>query len=138
MSDLTFDASHYLAFVLSDESRKELIQLFPPSFEKVICHHVTIAFKLDQQTFDALIEKITPSPTVVATGFLVGKDIECFIIEINGVHRSEINGQRYHVTHSLQSPAKPVDSNKLIAAEGHEPSRKLHAELSGSLQMVRR
>ena len=34
----------YLAFVLDNKSRDKLISAFPPSFDKTICHHVTIKF----------------------------------------------------------------------------------------------
>lgn len=136
MSKLTYKPGHYLAFVLSQESRADLIKLFPPSFGRVVCHHVTLAFNLDEGMFDAIMDSIGEHPKVVATGYMIGKNIECFTVDINGYHRLLFNGQRYHITHSLQEPAKPVDSNKLIAS-GEAP-RKLQAELSGKLELVRK
>ena len=133
---MKFDPNCYLAFVLSKESRSDLIRFFPPTFEKVICHHVTIAFKMDEKLFNGILEMIGEDPTVVATGYLVGENLDCFAIEVNGNGVLELNDQHFHVTHSLRPPAKPVDSNKLIRSGGE--SRKIHMELSGMLEMVRR
>jgi predicted PhzF superfamily epimerase YddE/YHI9 len=79
---MKYDPACYLAFVLSKETRADLIRFFPPTFEKVICHHVTIAFKLDEQLFDAIIKKIGENPTVVATGYMVGQNLDCFTVEV--------------------------------------------------------
>ena len=133
---MKYDPACYLAFVLSKETRADLIRFFPPTFEKVICHHVTIAFKLDEQLFDAIIKKIGENPTVVATGYMVGQNLDCFTVEVNGMKVLELNGQHFHVTHSLRPPAKPVDSNALIKSGGD--SRQVHMELSGMLEMIRR
>ena len=92
---LTYKPGHYLAFVLSKESRDELIKLFPPSFERVICHHVTIAFNLDQALFDVIIKNISDAPKVIVTGYLIGQNLECFTVSINGQ-------RRLHILYSLQ------------------------------------
>lgn len=136
MSSLSYKTGCYLAFVLSDASRAELIKFFPPTFERVICHHVTIAFKLDQELFDSIMGVMGDSVEVFATGHLIGQNIECFTVEINGVKRLEISGQQYHITHSLQSPAKPVDSNALIRS-GADP-KKMRLKVEGSLQLVKK
>jgi hypothetical protein len=137
MTALKFEPGCYLAFVLSKESRAKLIELCPPSFERTICHHVTIAFNLDENLFDKLIDVISRNPKVVATGYLSnGKNLECFAVSINNAHRSLINGQHYHVTHSLQSPAKPVDSNKLVM--GTDPLQLIQVDLTGTLEMIKK
>ena len=136
MTELKFEPGYYLAFVLSKKSREDLLKIFPPTFERTICHHVTIAFNLDKTLFDRIIEAIGQTPKVVATGYLIGHNLECFAVSINNAHRLLINGQHYHITHSLQSPAKPVDSNKLVM--GTDPSRLIHVELSGTLEMVKK
>ena len=135
---LKYKPGHYLAFVLSKESRDELIKLFPPSFDRVICHHVTVAFNLDEELFDNIIKDITETPKVAVMGYLIGQNLECFIASMNGAHRLLINSQRYHITHSLQAPAKPVDSNKLIASSRPGDWRELNIELSGKLEMVKK
>ena len=60
------------------------------------------------------MDVIGEHPTVRVIAYLKGEHIECFEVEVNGAHRLELNGQRYHVTHSLEVPAKPVDSSKLL------------------------
>jgi len=136
MSSLTYEPGCYLAFVLSKESRADLLKLFPPSFERTVCHHVTIAFNLDEGLFDKIIDIMGETPKVIATGYLIGQNIECFTVDINNAPRLLLNGQRYHITHSLQAPAKPVDSNRLIT--GSEAPRKLNAELSGKLELIKK
>ena len=106
----------YLAYVLSEHSRDELINFIPPSFGRVICHHVTLAFKLDETIYNSIMDVIGKHPTVYATAHLKGDHIECFEVEINGAKRLVINSQQYHVTHSLEAPAKPVDSSKMLGS----------------------
>lgn len=113
---MIYTNGYYLAYVLSEYSRDELINFVPPSFGRVICHHVTIAFRLDQTMCDIITDVIGKHPTVYATAHLKGDHIECFEVEINGAKHLEVNGQQYHVTHSLEAPAKPVDSSKMLGA----------------------
>lgn len=136
MSKLVYDPGCYLAFVLSKEARGDLIKFFPPTFERVICHHVTLAFKMDESLFDAIIDVVGDSPKVVATSYMVGQNLDCFTIEVNGARRLTINDQHYHVTHSLRPPAKPVDSNKLIRSGGD--ARQINFDLTGKLELVPR
>ena len=134
MSTLKYREGCYLAFVLSETARQELIKLFPPAFERVICHHVTIAFKLNEPLFDAIVEVMGETPKVVATGYIKSDHLDCFIVEVNGAHRLNINDQRYHVTHSLEAPAKPVDSNKVIRGDAKVQPCKI--TLTGQLKLV--
>lgn len=134
MSKLKYKEGCYLAFVLSEAARVELFNLISPAFEKVICHHVTIAFKLNEPLFDAIMEVMGDSPTVVATGYMCGEHIDCFTVEVNGARRLNINDQHYHVTYSLEPPAKPVDSNKVIRSDAEV--KPVSVNLVGSMQLV--
>ena len=107
----------YLAFVLDDESRTNLIRLFKPSFSKVICHHVTIEFNLDKYKEDyfshLLNHLLTGTPVKVnAIGAARGDGVECVAVSIDG-ERTRADGSFYHVTLCVEPPHKPVESNKL-------------------------
>jgi hypothetical protein len=136
MTQIKYIPGHYLAFVLSEQSRSELIKLVPPSFGRVICHHVTLAFKLDENLFEGIMEVIGEHPKVVVTGLHQCDNIECFAVDINNAHRLLLNSQRYHITHSLNDPAKPFDSNRVIA--GTEAVKQMNVLLQGTVEMVRK
>jgi hypothetical protein len=84
---------------------------------------------------------IGEQPTVRVIAHLKGEHIECFEVEVNDAHRLELNGQRYHVTHSLEEPAKPVDSSKLLNGDW-EIKDSLYFPvgivLHGTVEMVRK
>lgn len=125
-------SKHYLAFVISPESREELIRLFKPKFSRVICHHVTIEFNV-ADGFD-LSEFISKPYTVKAIGVAQGDGVECIAVSINGV-RERIDGSFYHITLSVEPPHKPVESNtlkdKVSLIRGIVP-------ITGSFQLVRK
>lgn len=137
MKNLTFKPGCYLAFVLSDRSHNELIKLFPPTFERVLCHHVTIDFQVTKERLAKLQTLFGDDPSVNVTGILVGENVECFTVEIDG-YRARLDGGYYHITHSLRPPAKPVDSNKLLVTSLGKPSRTLSGKLSGTFSMVKK
>lgn len=117
ISDLYYESNRYLAFVLSDDSRKHILEVCPPTFKKVICHHVTIAFNPDERTFDDFKKKYEDkTPEVRATGILIGDTIEAITVTLDGATKREFatGGGYYHVTLSLDPPSKPVDSNNLF------------------------
>ena len=99
----------YLAFVLSEASRAELLKKFPPKFERTICHHVTIQF--NNIHFDSVPEQ--PDCDVYVIGYAEDENIEALAVEIAGQTKRS-DGSFFHVTHSLSAPKKPVDSNKLF------------------------
>lgn len=140
MTQLKYQPGFYLAYVLTDQSRNDLLKLVPPSFGRVICHHVTLAFRLDEEMLDKIMLTIGDHPNVVVTSHLKGENIECFSVEINGRHRLLINNQHFHLTYSLNDPAKPVDSNKMVT---NDPSVKFSTKdftvkLDGSVKLVRK
>jgi hypothetical protein len=101
----------YFAFVLSDESRAQLLRTFSPHFSKVICHHVTIEFNPEKHP-EFIQEMIDKAPEVFVTGLAIGDDIECLSARI-GDQTERRDGSFYHITLSLEPPAKPVKSNTL-------------------------
>lgn len=101
--------SKYLAFVLTPKSRADLLKMFPPQFERVLCHHVTLSFNVSPSD----VEKFFGKAVVARVVGLARKDgVECLAVSINQ-DRFRSDGSFYHVTMSLAPGKKPVDSNKL-------------------------
>ena len=105
---------HYLAFVLDNASREKLIKQFPPSQEKVFCHHVTLKFFNVTDDDVQLWENVNKAYVVA---YVADSYLEAFVVDLKSNTTRE-DGGTYHVTHSLD-PAhrKPVDSNRLIKSK---------------------
>ena len=107
---MEFIPGTYLAFEISEASRKKLLEIFPPKFSKVICHHVTIEFNLTPEK----LKKLEPllRSRVMVIGKAEGEGIEAIAVSLDG-NRRRVDGSFYHVTLSLNPPHKPVESNNL-------------------------
>ena len=133
----------YLAFVLDDSARDRLLSAAQPVFEKVIAHHVTIIFPNNKPAEElmraAFKDMLGKEIEVEVDRHFIGEDalVQAVGVKVNGSAVRPLGGY-YHVTISLDSPAKPVDSNKLfdgrtanVSSLPIKPFR-----LTGSLQLV--
>lgn len=106
----------YLAFVIDAPSRARLLEQVPPKFAKVIAHHVTLVFPTspdDAATARRMMLQLGEQEhDVEVVNHYVGEHIEAVGVTFNG-DKKRSNGGFYHVTLSLEAPAKPKDSNKL-------------------------
>jgi hypothetical protein len=122
--DLKYKKGKYLAFVLDKISRDALLGFVKPKFSEVICHHVTIEFKLTEERFDTWMKAYADNPPpVVITGISRGNDVECFTAELDEDNRRR-DGGWYHITLSVEPPARPVDSNGLLLKTRGTPTDK--------------
>jgi len=136
LSDLTYQPNVYLAFVLDDASRQQLLAAYPPDFSSVICHHVTIIYNLNEVN----LEQVKPDlGTVLVTGHISSDGVECFTATVGG-KRTRVDGGWYHVTSSVEPPKKPVDSNTLLASIGGKVSHSIDPpiELGGAFKFLPR
>lgn len=99
----------YTAYVLSDETIERLMERFPPKYEKVIAHHVTVEFGVPEGT------EPPPEADIKVVGYADSEDgLEALVVSVNGSPKRE-DGKHFHVTWSLDPDKyKPVDSNELI------------------------
>lgn len=106
----------YLAFVLDAPSRARLLEELSPKFTKVVAHHVTLVFPTSAdeaaKARRLLLQLAGQEHDVEVISHYVGEHIEAVGVTFNGV-RKRPNGGFYHVTLSLEPPAKPKDSNTL-------------------------
>jgi hypothetical protein len=106
----------YSCYKLTDSSRSMLLSRFPPKFEKVIAHHITLRFGVPAG------EPLPDTPkSCRVIGYSANEKIECLVVEVNGT-TVRPDGKIFHITLSLDpSKAKPVDSNTLLQELGWHP-----------------
>ena len=99
----------YTGYQLSEKSRKKLLQLFPPKYDRIIAHHITEQFG----TY-----KDDPAPempeSVKVVGYIdSGDGVEGLLVAINGMTARQ-DGSKYHITWSLDGGRKPVETNNYV------------------------
>lgn len=110
--------SQYLAFELTPAARTALLGQFKPSFKKVVCHHVTVEFNLDEQKAQRLQEELQGADLQVI-GYQTGDGVDCLVVAVND-NTKRPDGKTYHITLSLGPGHKPVESNALIQQQGYQ------------------
>lgn len=117
IDQLKFTKARYLAFVLDKESRERLMKACPPEFEKIICHHITVGMGVSEGKFKKIQAFWKVDPVVEAHVNVVGDNVQAIVCTIDKDSQRFFHnaGGTYHVTMSLTPPAKPVESNQIIA-----------------------
>src|SRR5258705_7773570 len=104
----------YHCFLLTPDSRADLLGRYPPKFPDVLAHHVTIQFVVLES--DPL-----PEPArIVIQGYRCDPEgIEALVVTVNG-SVTRLDGSVYHCTWSLDRSKgfEPMHSNELIAKCG--------------------
>lgn len=106
----------YTAYLIPEKERKKILSMFAPSFEKVILHHITHEFGVEESSPpDCKKANIIGFSKYVDE---IGKGIEAFVVEVCG-NLKRPDGKIYHITFSL-SPEKykPYFSNEIIKKYG--------------------
>ena len=99
----------YTAYVLTEETREALLERYPPKYDKVIAHHVTV-------NGGAKKDASLPEPAhLKVIGEADSKDgLQALVVSVDGAYRRS-DGKVYHITWSLDPDKyKPVDSNELV------------------------
>ncbi len=99
----------YTAYVLTDKSRNELAEKYPPKYSNFVGHHVTIAFGVPVDS------EVPEEADVSVLGIKdTGDGLEALVVSVNG-STERPDGSTYHITWSLE-PDKysPKDSNTLM------------------------
>lgn len=121
----------YTAFVLSQKSRSEILNRFPPKFPDVIAHHVTENAGVRKEDY------YTPKPAHVRViGYACDDSLEALIVKVNG-DRKHRDGRTYHITLSLDKSQgrKPFHSNDVIATNEWSPIDEFDVETTPKLIM---
>lgn len=107
-----FLKSSYLAIELTDESRARLLANVAPLYDKVIAHHVTIAFTPTTQDLNRFPVDELIKMTVNSDGD--DEKAQCVRVTLHSRHgklTQRPDGAHYHVTISVSPTGKPKDSN---------------------------
>jgi len=102
-----------IGWLVDEAQRLELLQQFPPRYENVVAHHVT----LKSATGDPL-----PEPAI---GDIIGvaddeQGVQALVVSIAGTS-DRPGGGTYHITWSLAPGRTARESNDVIAARGWTP-----------------
>jgi hypothetical protein len=124
-------ARKYLAFVLDDASRKEILGYFKPKYRKIDCHHITVQFNLTEDS-QTLIDTLK-NASLEVVGYQYGEGVDCVAIEVNGSTKRP-DGKIYHVTLSLKGGHTAVESNAVLQAQGIQHT--LPFPIAGTLELL--
>lgn len=131
--------NHYLAFVLDAESRKWLLDHYPPSYEVVKCHHVTVCYEIEEEYLPYLQRMVDRNyPAVVTTTRYIRADqIDLFPVCFDYMPLRR-DGKHYHLTHSHSEFRQASDANLVFSKKipvRFEDMDGMH-ELTGEFQLI--
>lgn len=107
---------HYLAFVLDEATKSELLKRFPPRFDVVRCDHITIAHGFEEKDVETLQAFVDANPSFETVNFFVCEGIDLFEVMSTGPgwKYGRPLGGYFHVTHSRTEDRRSSDSNKVL------------------------
>ena len=95
-----------------DTARERLLELFPPSYARVVADHVTL---------QAGASAGTPLPRPVEARIVGqsddGEGVQCLVVEIDGT-TDRPDGSTYHITWSLGDGRRARESNDVLRDQG--------------------
>jgi hypothetical protein len=105
-------ARNVAGWLLEEADRARLLALFPPAYDRVIAHHVTLRVGVPPDF---------PLPTA-EEGAVVGladdgAGVQALVVEIDGTTRRP-DGSTWHITWSLAEGRAPIESNAVLRARG--------------------
>lgn len=100
---------NYTGYLISEESRKKLAELYPPTFNTYLGHHITLEFNPKEP-----IEPEQPS-TVQVIGYAKDDKNEGFLVEVDGTINRPAGG-KFHITWSInkENGGRPAMTNGLM------------------------
>jgi hypothetical protein len=104
-----------LGWLLPPEERAPLLTHFPPRYERVVAHHVTLKPGVRQ---GHPLPKETEGRVVGIADD--GTGVQALVVEIGGT-TDRPGGSTYHITWSLGRGRKPVESNDVIRTHRWTP-----------------
>ncbi|MBU6453743.1 MAG: hypothetical protein KGS72_18330 [Cyanobacteria bacterium REEB67] len=110
----------YIAFNLTENSRKDLLTRINPRFSEVYCEHITHIYGVSKETDSSRISELMPVKPKTVRAYAYSTDalgVEALLIEIDGVTLRP-DGKPYHLTISLAEGRRQMDSNTVIEQYG--------------------
>ena len=102
-----------IGWLLDKDDRERLLREFPPTFENIVAHHVTLKSEAEND----------PLPPEVSAA-LVGRaddgtGVEAMVVSIDGT-TDRPDGSTYHITWSLAEGRRARESNAVLKERGWE------------------
>lgn len=107
----------YLAVVLDKCDSDMLLFLFPPQYENVKCHHVTLAYDITPEVLYELFDMIDKRVKLEVVGYALELGIECLVVSLFG--ERHFHGKNLHITMSHSADRRPVDANHILDSFVH-------------------
>jgi len=101
----------YTGWLLDPATQAALLARFPPRFERVVAHHVTLKFG------DAAGEPPGEVSAEIVGGAWDEAGVQAMVVRIDGVV-ARPDGGTFHITWSLAEGREARESNDIIAARG--------------------
>ena len=103
--------SFYTGWLLDPRDREALLERFPPRYEEVVAHHVTLKFG------DRKAEPPTETEGEIVGEADDGRGVQAMVVRIGG-STDRPDGSTYHITWSLAPGRQAQESNLVIARRG--------------------
>ena len=100
-----------IGWLLAEDDREKLLQLFPPKFEKTVAHHVTLKSEAERDPLPNDVKAEVVGRTDDESG------VEAMIVAIDGT-TGRPDGSTYHITWSLGDGRRARESNDVIRERG--------------------
>lgn len=100
-----------IGWTLDEAERAVLLDRFPPSYARVVAHHVTLASDAEQRDLPGLV-------TAAIVGRADdGQGVEAMVVTIDG-NTARADGSTFHITWSLGDGRRARDSNDVLKQRG--------------------
>ncbi len=127
---------HYLAFVLDEETRKTILELYPQRFEVVRCDHITVAYSFTEADVPLLQDFVDRNHTMQLNCFIQADGIDLFRVLANGKISRPLGGW-FHLTYTRSESRESSDSNRVFSGEiKAEGMYSAGLKLGGTFQLV--
>ena len=100
-----------IGWLLADEDREKLLAQVPPTYEKIVAHHVTLQTNAER-------EPLPPAVKAQIVGRTDdGEGVEAMVVAIDG-STDRHDGSTYHITWSLGDGRRARESNDVLRDRG--------------------
>jgi hypothetical protein len=100
-----------IGWLLAEDDREKLLQQFPPRFETIVAHHVTLKSEAETDPLPPEVKGAVVGRTDDGSG------VEAMVVAIDGT-TDRPDGSTYHITWSLGDGRRARESNDVIRDRG--------------------
>ena len=102
-----------IGWLLSEDDRSKLLAQFPPRYDNVVAHHVTLQSNAEREPVPRAVKAEVVGRTDSENG------VEAMVVAIDG-STDRHDGSTYHITWSLGDGRRARESNDVLKDRGWE------------------